>query len=487
MVAASVMSRRVSAATALSWMVIAVAIIATFNCVLNNAYVDGSTLHDSTMYETMIWRSGFSLRMAPALGSESYYRTHISPLLLLPNALSYLWPWSRVTFYAVVYALAWGWMAWVFVRVLRAAGWSEVTAAVGALVALCSQALFNGSWEPHMEVIAPAPALLALLAWQRRRYEWSLTWLLVVSLLREDFALFFGAPILLLGLTQWWELRQWAPDVARERLRFALGLAVFVLLYTVVAFAVQKQWFAGLSLLSDLYFDPANPTAHLNAELLWRRAREIALYRTGFWLPLAVLAVAAIWLRSLSLLVGALVYLPLLLLLYFAKLDLKGEWASYNGFPLLVALFWPALMAMTSPSQRASMHAVQWVCLAAGLSYLLLVPGVPQRMAQQWWPRYTPLSPHAYGAFRAEWPALLQSGGELRVSHGVAARYPYEIAPWYHSTIVDLPEARWRELRTLVWFEGDRDQRRVDAVLATGKFEVRDVAGTKLRIGRRVD
>lgn len=474
-------------ATVPTWLVIVGAVLATFNCVLNNAYVDGSTLHDSTMYETMIWRSGFTLKMAPALGGESYYRTHISPLLLLPNALSYLWPWSRVTFYATVYALAWGWMAWVFVLVLRAAQWSEFAAAAGALAALCGQALFNGSWEPHMEVIAPAPALLALLAWQQRRYRWAVGWLLVVALIREDFALFFGAPMVLLGVAQWWELRRWAPDVAGERLRFALGAAAVALLYTVVAFAIQKRWFAGLSLLSDLYFDPAHPAAHLNAEMLWHRAREIALHRTGLWLPLVVLAGAAVWLRSLPLAVGAVVYVPLLSLLYLAKLDLKGEWGSYNGFPLLVSLFWPAIVVLAAPRMQGQLRAVQWLCLAASLSYLLMVPDVPGQMARQWSVRYLGVSPRVYEAFGAELRALQQSGEPLRVSHAVAARYPYDVPSWSRSTIVELPEAQWPGLRTMVWFADDRDQRRVNAVLASGRFEVREIAGTKLRIGRRVD
>jgi len=95
-----------------------------YNTVLNNAYAYGATLHDSTIFATIMWRSGWLLMPAPALGTESFFNTHITPIHYLPNLFSYWFPGDRITYYALVYgavygALLGGFIALGFIAVRR--------------------------------------------------------------------------------------------------------------------------------------------------------------------------------------------------------------------------------------------------------------------------------------------------------------------------------------------------------------------------------
>jgi hypothetical protein len=69
----------------------------------DNAYSFGSTLYDSAIFQTIIWRSGWTLRLAPALATDmSYLDIHLSPINYLPNAISYLTPIDRMSYYGLV-------------------------------------------------------------------------------------------------------------------------------------------------------------------------------------------------------------------------------------------------------------------------------------------------------------------------------------------------------------------------------------------------
>jgi hypothetical protein len=41
------------------------------------------------------------------------------------------------------------------------------------------------------------------------------------------------------------------------------------------------------------------------------------------------------------------------------------------------------------------------------------------------------------------------------------------------------------KVRTLIWFENDRDQAQVDALLKSGDFEVKTIEATKIRVAQR--
>ena len=75
----------------------AIALLTTIATVLNNAYCWGSTFYDSTIFQTVIWRSGAALKLPDSISGQSFLNLHFSPINYLPNALSYLAPIDRMT------------------------------------------------------------------------------------------------------------------------------------------------------------------------------------------------------------------------------------------------------------------------------------------------------------------------------------------------------------------------------------------------------
>ncbi|MEO7243494.1 MAG: hypothetical protein ABIW85_11350 [Variovorax sp.] len=457
------------------------------NTIYNNAYAYGATVHDSTFFEGMIWHAGWALRLPQVMGGGSYFQTHVSPLMLVPNALSYLYPGDRLSFYALVYGAGYGLMSLVVFWLLAKGGRgfaSAILAALGGLAFFCSQSVFMGAWEPHMEVVAPAFAMLSIRAWQQRSYGVALSWHVTVSMLREDFALLFCAPIVLLAGAQYLRERVPAPDLARERLLWAAKFLGLSLAYTGLAILLQKIFYPGVSVLDNVYFSADAPFGHLSAALLQERATEIAQHRIGMWLPLALLVAGTLWLRDLRLLAGALCFIPFLAIGFISKEGTSGSLTSYKAFPLGLALLWPALMAPRAGPDRFRYLLLQALAMGASLIFFI-EPGTVRVANERWVPR--PLSRNA-DVYRAFLPQLkaLQRQGSVRASHGVRALYPYDFAPWYLSDIENLKPEQLPGVQTLLWFQGDRNQMEIDALLKRGRYRVTAVPNTRIRIAQRL-
>src|SRR5262245_14469038 len=95
------------------------AVLTNVSTVLNNAYSFGSTLYDSAMFQTIIWRSGWALKPAPAVSGDSFLHTHFSPINYLPAAVSYLMPIDRMSYYGLVYGVVYGLLLLVVFIALR--------------------------------------------------------------------------------------------------------------------------------------------------------------------------------------------------------------------------------------------------------------------------------------------------------------------------------------------------------------------------------
>lgn len=336
-----------------------------------------------------------------------------------------------------------------------------------------------------MEQFSCAFSVMALIAWQRRNYRAVFAWHAAVALMREDFALLFAAPIVLLGLAQYLRHRNFEFDLARERARF---VAVFLLvssLYVFAAFAVQKSYFGGSSVIAANYFDPNQPFAHLTPGLLADRAIEIFRDRIGLWLPLLVLLVAAIVRREIDLLVGAVCFLPFLVVLFLAKFELNGRIATYQAFMLVVSFHWPAVIGLDKPIVARRAYALlQCLVLATTLSYIALRPAVIMDMRSRWFSHHQEYSRSSYNDFRFELQSVM-AAGSFRASHGVGSLYPYDFKPWFLSMVADASAADLAALKTLIWFEGDRDRQKVAEILRSGTFDTRLIRGTKLRVSQR--
>jgi hypothetical protein len=299
-----------------------------YNTVLNNAYEYGSTLQDSTIFATVMWRSGWLLALAPALGAHSFLTEHFSPILYLPNLVSYFYPGDRMSYYAIVYAIAYGALGFVAYRLVRDMAPPRFAAAVGAVAGLalfCSAPVFRGQWEPHMEVVSPVFAILMFRSWQLRRYRACLVWLLCNAALREDLAVIYAIPLGLLAAVQYLHWRSRDPPFAAERLRRGIALCAVSVACTVAAFAVQHVFFPGYGVFAREYYDPANLFGHLSGAVILGRAMHIFAEAQGLWVPLIVLAIAAAVLRDAELLVGAIALLPYALVNFLPRHGMAGD------------------------------------------------------------------------------------------------------------------------------------------------------------------
>ncbi len=424
--------------------------------------------------------------MAGALGDASFYDTHVSPIHYLPVLFSYFWPFGWLSWYALVYALVFAALV-IACYLLLARQTSKpvaiMLATIGTLLFFFSQSVFQGAWEMHMEFISPLLALLMFWHWQQRRYRLALLWLLLNAAVREDIAAINGLILALLAAAQWLQASVDYPVLARERLRWGLILVAVSLVYTVAAFAVQKLFFHPF-VMDMLYFPKHDPFGHISLQLLASRASVIFSSRMGLWLPILVLIAGAAILRDAQLLAAPLGILPYWLLFFFAKFEGGAILDTYRPFVLVILLLWPALMALNESRASRRRHQYMWLqalVLISGMFYIDhdFFSIVKARL----WPQPLAYSDQ-YQRFAEKLP-LLRQLGTLRASHGVLALYPYQFPAWYLSDIADLKAAEAGSVDIFVWFENDRDQQLVDALLKQGKFDLDPVPGTRIHVAQR--
>lgn len=462
----------------------------TLNTVLNNAYHFGSTLYDSTIFQTIIWRSGWTLRPAPTIGDVSFLNVHFSPINYPPSAISYLIPFDRMTYYGLVYGCIYGALLVLVYHAYRslAPGLTGIAvAAVGALLFDLSGPVSGGAWEPHQEIASALFTIAFFLALAAHRYRAAWTMLVLNAAVREDCGLLLALPLLALWLCNRWSGR--SEGIGGER-RKLLIYAVSSALISIAVFVIKQVFFHQVDIINDFYFGP-DPFSHLSWSLIVARFKYTLVSLQFVWIPGVVLAAAALWLRDWRLLVGWAAFAPYWLVNFLAKDPVSAQLIHYKAFPYILTMVWPALIALAEPApNRRRLGIVQAAVLLSALvaidghGFELLPPLGPSHFAETWLPQpgtEAALTYHAFGA-RLQGDTF----GTVRASCGALALYPYTLPVWWKSQVVPDQIGEVRRTDTIFWFDDDRDQSRTDEWLDYGNFPYfYRVIGTRLRLASR--
>ena len=453
--------------------------------VLNNAYAFGATLYDSTIFQTIIWRSGLALRPAPAVSYNSFFNTHISPINYIPDALSYFAPIDRMSYYGIVYGIVFGLLLLtVFAALRRLFNGHVVLGSIGTVLFYFAGEITNGQFEPHQEYASALFMIAFFSSWAMRRSRLAVAMIVLNAAVREDCGALLALPILLLALRNWWSERRCGVTQNTVRL---FGFAAFSLLLSVVSFAMKLRYFNQLDVVQTFYYDAwPNSFAHLSVAVITRRLRLIIFHEQFLWLPGIVLCIAGLALRDLRLPIPWVAFFPYWIFNFFSKFELSATLGSYKAFPLILMLVWPAIIGTgTTGRRRAALGVLQFVVLlSAAIGWQGGVPPELAELKRRWL-----LQPETQYAeiYRMMEPRFSSEDlGRVRASGGVVALYPYSFPRFELSTVIEGREDEAGELDSLAWFAGDRDQAATDKWLAAGQFPyLYRVIGTKIFIASR--
>ena len=291
----------------------------------------------------------------PSARAGSYLATHISPILYLLSLPS---DWVNVplpAYFALTQGFIYGlltfagaWCARPLLENVRGGPW---WAGVFGLGLGFSGLALAGMAFPHFEFLFGGLAILFLALLLQGRWRWAMGPFGLALLVREDCGLhLFGVLFLLWGLT--WMIPEWR--WRRRQLGAFMGVALG---YSILAIILQKLYFPGDDALRRVYL--GDPLFHqVTRAMLARRVDYYLNNGKYLWVPLFILLSAAAWRRSLVLLCGVAAFLPWLVVNFVAVNDSAGELSIYYGFPLVVALIWPALTYAADPRRMTPGRAV---------------------------------------------------------------------------------------------------------------------------------
>jgi hypothetical protein len=460
-----------------------------YNQVLNSYYAVGTNLFDSGFWGTLSWRNDWLLTTPPAMGDMSFFNIHISPIHWLPNAVSFLYPGSRLGFYALVYGAAFFASCIAVFRLIeplygrRFGAW---VAGVCSLAWFLSEPIFKGMWEPHMELLSPLFAILMYQSWFKRQYWRCFIYLVLNASIREDVALFFSMPVVLSSLETWRQQRTFDAVAARETIKRAMVFFVVSVLLTGIAIFVQKKWFTQYSVVATTYYDPSNLLGHLTPRLLMDRLHVIATEHLGIWCPMVLMALAALVWRDWRLLAGAIAFAPYFMVNFLSRDPLSATLGSYKAFPFATMLLWPALLACAPEVKvRGRLALLQIAMLCAGVSYIngdeigqIKVRFVPQPMSQ---------NVAAYDALGRELAEHVLPGN-VRSSDAVSALYPYDFGYGLMTyQPLRLDNIALDQIDTVIWIPGDRFFSDTQTLLRRNPLPYHyHLPGTLIRISTRL-
>jgi hypothetical protein len=319
---------------------------------------------------------------------KSIFTQHVYGIASLASPLSYLFP-THYHYFAVsigaTFALT---FLAPFLAVMALAEPAErgavraAIACVMGLVLAASGPVIAALGYPHYEIGIPCLFVVFVsmhfLGWSRAKW----VALLLGLLIREDAGMHYAAYLAVIGAYQWLSGTEAMPKrIWRRALVLSVAVSVAILL-------IQRRFFPlGASMFEKSFIgDP--PFAQLGAAEMARRLAAVYQSARHLYIPMAVIAAAALVWRAPAFLLGYVACVPWIVLNVFLGLTPASETLSlYYGFPLLAGLVWPLLAPhwMASVPRARSRPLALCVFLAASLASMLVLQGhafvVPDALA----------------------------------------------------------------------------------------------------------
>jgi hypothetical protein len=444
-----------------------------YRLVLFHFYIRGGFLLDTGLLASLMWHSPLAMPVPMALGGQSFYATHVSPILSVVSAISELLPVSMPHLFAGFTGVSHGLlglaMLWLLVE---GHGMRRGRHLVLAMLASCAFA-FNGlalavARYPHFEIFGAACLLLFFIALTLERRAIAIVCFILALATREDFGLHA------FGFLTMWLAAGWLRGVRRT-----VSLAAFAaaaLIYSVAALLLQHWAFPDQSSFVRIYLG-VPPLAHLSWGIVTLRGFGWMMLHSAILLPAIATLVWAERTRDPFIIAGYAACVPWALLHLLAVSDLAGWMVGYYAFPFIIAMAWPFLAGATRSKPIPSLQPAVRVLGLVALSLLPIGhdydPGhiaLPEAFLHAPSARQQRLTDDAIAAVVAARPVL----GRLVVDNSIAALAPLAFA---HQEIAGWEEA---PADTVVFLADGFDAARLLA--APGLTLRYAVPGTEVRI-----
>ena len=341
--------------------------VVAVNFNLNLWYTFGTYLMDAGWNASLVTHClPFQTQNPAVIDSQSYFRTHMMPILWLYSSLYRCMPGISQPIYASVLMGFWSGMLGLagFLLAFRLTRRHVLACIVALLGALNGIALSVISF-PHLE-IAFAPLLLLFLGCltqPRVPYLPAVSVFVLLLSVRED------AGLHTFGILFMMTLHALVIRSNTSAIKYAIaGGAAF--LCSAITITIQKTLFvAGDNALVRIYTgDPYY--AHVTREFVETRLSYSLHNHAYIYLPWVILLSFGILRRHGLLVLGCLSVLPWFLFSFLAIAAPAGQLVAHYPFPLMIFLFWPSIAGYVRRPSKAHEFAFMQI-LACALSIVL--------------------------------------------------------------------------------------------------------------------
>lgn len=456
-----------------------------FMFIRNAFYHYGTSFLDAGWFAELMWDGDWGLDnpsvvlVTPDFPPRSFYSIHFSPMLEIVSLVRQLSPLDRVDVFACYMGLAHGllglFMFYVLVRLKAGIAWSIVAACLGVAFGVNGLAA-NVTTYPHIELLAPGLALFALVFLMERRLVPAWTFGTLALLVREDIGFHIVAVLGLVLIVEIAHSRSIRPH------RSVIIFAAACLAYSVAAMAAQRLFFPSVGSFEWVYAgDP--PFSHLSGGLIGRRLAFLFTDREYLCWSFGLTLLVAAMMRSISVAIGALAFLPWLGLQLSASSSAPATMSIHYAFPLIVGIGWTAI-ALTRLERSPYVLAA---CVGAVVASTYVANPQVGAFFENIEPHGFARSPGATVRFADALPGSLPLLGSVKVDAAVMALAPRGLSPEAWLGPQDWKDGKpAAEVDTVIYFEHGSERSKVDAqVEAMGRVSRFSVPGTNIRIVTR--
>jgi hypothetical protein len=320
-----------------------------YRLILFHFYVRGGFLIDTGLLGSLMWHNTLALILPPSLGGQSFFATHVTPLLSLLSAASFVLPVTMPQMFAGFIGLCHGLLAsgmfWLLVQGhdMRR-GWKLALAALASIAFAFNGLALSIARYPHFEIFGAACLLFFFVALVLERRAIAIVSFALALITREDVGLHaFGFLTVWLGIN--WLRGAGEKPMSGLNTRLA-GFAVAGLAYSATALLLQHWAFPEASSFVRIYLgEPA--FSQVSGKLLTMRAFGWMMMHSAVFLPAAAILVWAERAREPFIIAGYIACIPWALLHLIAVSDHAGWMVAYYAYPFLVAMAWPLLAGVT--------------------------------------------------------------------------------------------------------------------------------------------